>query len=172
MGDVILGGESRPEERKSPKRTAEEVLRSVASVFLAFGLVLVGVGIVDLAMAWFPFRLGVDEWEFGTASRTFDSLALGTTGFVFVVVAATLKQWSLAQRILGGVAAVVLVLLLMVYALYGMNIPIALAAVSAETETAMTRAIARTTVFALLYLVLFGWITWFAWRRGGAEKGA
>jgi hypothetical protein len=83
------------------------------------------------------------------------------------VSAATLKRWPLVQRISAGVAAVVLLLLLMAYALYALNIPVALGAVSGEAHHMMERAIVRTTIFALMYFVLFGWVTWFAWRRGG-----
>lgn len=171
MADVVLGGESDRPKTQPVKRSTEATLQSIAKPLLAFGLVLVGVGVIDVALAWFPLRFGVGEWEFGTASRTFDSLALGTTGFVFISLSATIRGWALALRALAVVAAVVLLFLLAAYVLYALNIPIALGAVSGERHRIMQRAIVRTTAFAGMYTVLFGWLSWFTWRLGGAEKG-
>lgn len=135
---------------------------------IAFGLVLCGVGIVDLGLAWWPLRFGTAEWEFGMASRTFDSLALGTTGFALLVAAAAARNRPVELRVLAAVSLLLVVVLLGVAMLYALNAPVALSRIPDEARSALTRAMTRTTLFAGMYLVLYGWFSWFTWRRAGA----
>jgi hypothetical protein len=149
----------------SVKRGDAYALSGVFPPLVAFGLVLAGVAIVDLGLLWSPLRFGTGEWEFGTASRTFDSLALGTTGFVFLVMAASARGAVLGLRVLAVLALVGFVALIGTLLLYWSNVPLALSAVPEQTRSALERSIARSTSFALLYIVLFGWLSWFTWRR-------
>src|SRR5688500_7396536 len=45
-----------------------------------FGGVITLVAAGDLALAWYPFRVGVPEWEFGTIAASFAGLPLLTMG--------------------------------------------------------------------------------------------
>lgn len=181
LNNVILGGESarRAAGRGMERGPASESVGSAAGVasaivppFTAFGLVLLGVGIVDLGLVWWPLQIGTGEWEFGVASRTFTSLALGTTGFVLLVVAAAAQGWVLGLRVLAVLALVGLLFLLGALLLFGTNVPVALSVVPDQTRPALVRSIGRTVAFAALYIPLFGWMSWFTWRRAGAAKGA
>ena len=135
------------------------------------GLALTGVGLLDLAFAWWPADFGVGEWEFGTASRTFDALALLTVGWTLLLAAALLRRSATGLRVL-AVAFVLLTLFLVgALVLYALNIPLALKAMPAASKSALVRAIARTGSFAAIYITLYGWLSWFTWRRAGAKTG-
>ena len=162
----VIGADS--DVRKAGVPAASYRLSEFLPPFVAFGFVLCGVGLIDLGMAWWPLRFGTGEWEFGIASRTFDSLALGTTGFIFLVGAASVRGRPLELRILGALSLLVLLVLLGAAFLFVSNAPIALSQVPAEARSALVRAITRTTSFAVLYIVLFSWLSWFTWRRSGA----
>ncbi len=128
---------------------------------------------VDLGLAWYPPRFGYGEWEFGTASRTFDGLAIGTIGMVSLTVAAVAangKKRLLALAIVYGLA---LVVLLGIAGLYALNAPVALARVPLQARQLLTHAVIRTSLFILFYLPLYGWLGYFTWRQYRAvDKGA
>lgn len=167
---AVLGG---PAQTRTAAPTGTAPAQPFLVPLVALGLVLVGVSAVDLGLAWFPPRFGFGEWEFGTVSRTFDGLALGTIGLVVLTVAAVKggrRRSLLALAILYSVA--VLVLLGMAI-LYGLNAPVALARVPVEAKRVMAHAVVRTTLFIVLYVALYGWMSRFTWRQYRAEmRGA
>ena len=163
----IVGGE---QVRTKPAMPAKDIADALAPPFLAFGLVVTAVGIIDLGIAWWPLRFGVGEWEFGMASRTFNSLALGTTGFIFLVVAVSARRSVWGLRAVAALATVAFLGLLMIAALFALNVPVALGAVEALVRPSLETAILRTSCFAVLYIALYGWLSWFTWRRSGVEK--
>ena len=174
MTDTILRSDARePSVRpESGSGATVDVGAAIVPPLTAFGLILVAVGMIDLGLAWWPPMFGRGEWEFGTASRTFNSLALGATGYVFLVMAASLRRWALGLRSLSVVSAIGFLALAGVLLLYWKNVPVALAAVPEQSRPALEQAILRSTSFAVLYILLFGWLSWFTWRRGGAGRGA
>lgn len=156
----------RPAQAVGSTTAASEV--GFAAPLQAFGLVLCGVGVVDIGLLWWPLQLGTGEWEFGVISRTFDSLALGTTGLVFVTAAAAVRGRVVALRILSIVAVLLFCWLAASFLLYALNVPVALNAVPEQVRPQLVRAIGRTTAFAGLYIAFFGWLGWFTGRRAGA----
>ncbi len=168
MAKVLVGNGS----AAAAGRSGSEPLSVVLTPLLAFGLVLLAVSSVDLGLLWWPLRFGTGEWEFGTTSRTFDSLALGTTGFVFLVVTASARRSTRALRVLGVAAVVGLAALIGMLILYWLNVPVALRSVPEQTRAAVQTSVVRSTAFALLYIALFFWLSWYTWRRAGAAKGA
>ncbi len=169
MSGVILPGAAAAGQRQA---SGPGSARQVVPVLVAFGLTMAMVGLIDLAMAWWPPHFGKGEWEFGTASRTFNSLALGTTGFIALVSAGVLGGWTRGLRALAVVSLFGTLFLLAAFVLFGLNVPLALSAVPATARAGLVRAIVRTTLFAVLYLLFYGWLSWYTWRRGGAAKGA
>lgn len=171
MNRVILRGEpSGPGIQQEGKQGAAPASALVPPL-VAFGLVLVGVGVVDLGFAWWPLRFGVGEWEFGTASRTFNSLALGTTGLVFLVVGASARRSRGWLRVLTVISVLGFLFVVGTFGLFALNAPVALRAVPAQGHSTLVRSIVRTTAFAVLYMVFFAWLSRYTWRRGSGAKG-
>ena len=121
------------------------------------GLVFTAVGMLDLALSWYPVQIGNPQWEFGTVSKTYDSLpitALGLTLLLGSGVARGARWW---------VRAVGVLLLLMGLAvatglvLYALNIPLALTSVAGDplASLGIKRAIVKALGQGVLYAVVF-----------------
>ena len=121
------------------------------------GVVFAAVGLLDLALAWYPFEFGNPQWEFGTVSRTYDTLpitALGLTLLLGSGVARGTRWWvrtvGIVFLLMGLVVAAGLVL-------YALNIPLALSSV-ADNELAslgIKRAVVKALGQGVLYAVAF-----------------
>lgn len=169
MRGALIGGPAN-EKTAVPATAAPQ---SFLAPLVALGWVLVGVSAVDLGFAWFPPRFGFGEWEFGTVSRTFDGLALGTIGLVLLTVGAVAYQGRRRLLALSVLYALSLLVLIGMAALYALNAPVALARVPLEAKRVLTHAVMRTALFICLYLPLYGWLSWFTWRQYRAvDKGA
>ena len=57
---------------------------TAGSLFVAIGSGLAVVGLVDLAMLWYPMQLGSAGWEFAAVSRTFTNAPMTMVGLVLV----------------------------------------------------------------------------------------
>ena len=57
------------------------------------GLVFLVIGLLDLGLGWYPPRFGSAEWEFGTITRTLDSLPISVLGLA-MVMALSAVTWA------------------------------------------------------------------------------
>jgi hypothetical protein len=145
--------------------------RAVA-VLAALGCVLCAVGWFDWALVWVPLRFGNAEWEFGAISAAVDGLPLGTIGVSAVAAAAVMRGWWVPAMVIGIFAAVLVLVLLAAGVLYALDAPLAYRSIAEGARPTLLRAIARTAVSALAYVVFYGWLSWFTLRRSGvALKG-
>jgi len=154
---------------KAPVTPLSREWQRATAVFAALGLAISVVAGVDLAMAWFPAQFGNAEWEFGIVTRTFDSLALGTTGFGLLVLVALVRRLRLGLAVVGVLAVLGSIALAICLVLYGLNVPVALGAVPEAAGTVLRRAMVRTGTFGVIYLVLYVWLSWYTWRGFRAE---
>lgn len=146
-------------------RSERERLWGLAALLLAFGGTLFAIGCIDLGFAWFPLRLGVGEWEFGVVSRTFDGLVLVMLGVLGMVGGAVLRGSRLLLTLALVLAIGGLLFLLGCVVLYGLNAPIALRQIPAEARPSLVRAMSRTSMFMVVYLLFASWLTIFTWRQ-------
>ena len=140
-----------------------------------FGWVLLGVagaafflaGLTDLTLAWIPLHLGNAEWEFGTISRSLDSLPLPLLGISLVLasgVARGSRGWVRTGVVILGLLAVWVVVSAILYAL---DIPLALRAVQQQPQVlaGLHKSITRTVLQAVLYAGAASVLTWQGWKR-------
>ncbi len=120
------------------------------------GLLLGIVGWLDVLLLWVPAHFGTPEWEFGTSSSTFDALPLATLGLAFAIAGALAEGWRVRLKVLGWFTAVVLLLLLVVLGLFLLDVPLAWKGVPPANLSTLKRAIAKTVVLAVAYLVTYG----------------
>ena len=114
-----------------------------------FGALLAAVGLVDLALYWFPPSFASPEWEFATVAATMSSLPLPTIGMA-ALVASLLVRGGPKSRLSAGLGLLLIALLIAAaYALFLLNLPLALTAASGPQGPAITRAIIRTSVMAV-----------------------
>ncbi len=121
------------------------------------GFVFACVGQLDLALAWYPVQFGNPQWEFGTVSRTYDTLpitALGLTLLLGSGVARGARWWvRIVGTVLLGMGLVVAAGLV----LYALNIPLALTSVAGDSLASLgiKRAIVKALGQGVLYSVVF-----------------
>lgn len=151
--------------RRNPDGTSASLLTATGAAFAI-------VGLVDLALLWFPLRFGSPAWEFGTLSRTFDSLPM--TGLGMALVAFGLVRhpewhpaWVRGAAILFALVTIGMVLLGVVY---GLAAVVVVGQTPAEGLDALGRAILKNGVEIVVYSLVFGAIAVMLWR--GVEKVA
>jgi hypothetical protein len=110
---------------------------------------------MDVLLLWFPLRFGTAEWEFGTASSTFDALPLGTIGFALLAAAAVAKGWRWASAVAGWVALGLAFVLLAVLLLFALDAPLAWKGVTAAYLPVLKKAMFKTVVSAVAYIGLY-----------------
>ena len=139
-----------------------------------FGWLLLGVagvafflaGAADIVLAWVPLRLGNAEWEFGTVSRSLDSLPLPLLGIALVLAAGVARGkrgWSVS-----AVVVLTLLALFVVIAgvLYGLDVPIAVQAVKQPLVLeGLKKSIFRTVLQAVLYAGATATLAWLGINR-------
>jgi hypothetical protein len=155
--------------REEKGRKASPLAPDPEGAWRLVAVIAVGLGCVgwfDVVLMWYPLRLADLQWRFGTASGTFDALPLGTIGFGLVMAAAIALGWR--RALAGGAvfAGLVGVALLAVAVMYGLGLPVVLRGLADDNARAfISRAVTKTVVFAVLYVVLYFTVGWLLWRR-------
>ncbi len=117
-----------------------------------FGLLIAIVGLIDLAVNWYPVRFGSPEWEFGTIAGTMGSLPLMTIGLAALLASllARGRRWGVMTT-----AVVLLVLgaaLVALMAIFALDVPLALkAAAHSPAGPALRKTIIRTGLLGLVF---------------------
>jgi hypothetical protein len=128
------------------------------------GAVLGVVGWLDWLLLWIPFRLGNPDWEFATASAAFDAMPLGTIGVAALAAGAGARGWRWVARSVGAGCWIVAAVLLGIYAVYVLDVPVMLKGVDPLLKPVLLKAIGKTSVFALVYVVTYLWLGVACWR--------
>jgi predicted anti-sigma-YlaC factor YlaD len=120
-----------------------------------FGLVLTMAGLGDFILTWFPLDLGSAEWEFGTIAASFSGLPLVTIGFAGLLGSALARGsgWQLA--VVGVFLLAVALVLVGAMVLFGLVVPVALAAVEGAGRLGIMKAIIRTTLLGIVFSVAY-----------------
>jgi len=149
----------------SPNRSNPELVLSW-QVFTALGLVFLFVGGVSLFVPLFPLRIGVIEWEFGTASEFFDTVPIFGLGLGFLMAAGLASGARVRVRTLALVCISCALLMWLTAGLYATVVPQAYNAAPSPTAlTAIKKAVAKTAIQILIYPVGFLWMGIWSWRR-------
>ena len=146
------------------RESAAEVIRQAGLPILAVGIATFLVGWSDILISWFPFRIGNQEWEFSTISRTIDGMSLGTLGVCLIAIGAVMTRAKMVMRLALGLAAAGVALLLVAAGLYALTVPVAFSTADGAMRPLLRVAVLRTTWFLIIYLMLYGWLAWFFWK--------
>ena len=142
----------------------------VWTIVLVLGVALTVIGWTDLALLWYPFRLGNPEWEFGTISGFFDGLPLGTIGLTLITIGTMRRGLRRTSRALGVLFGVIALMLMATFAIYLLDVPLALRSAAPEMKVILKKAMLKTGVFFLAYVSFYGWLSWFLWRKTKLHK--
>ncbi len=130
------------------------------------GIVFALVGGFDLLLTWYPLDFGNRDWEFGTVTAMLDGLPVTTLGLALLLGAAVARGRRWLVRTMAVVFVALAVVIVLAAMLYATDVPIALQSMTDPLiALGLKKAIAKTTVQALLYPVAFVWIAVKAWRH-------
>ena len=143
----------------APPRVASVASDPAAWDFLGWiGLVFTIVGLLDIALAWYPAALGSPEWEFGTVASTLNALSVPAIGLMLVLASGVGvgRRW---QILASSIALFTLALALVaVAALFLTVLPVAFQDVSNQlARTGLLKAAAKTVVLLVIYPAVFVW---------------
>ena len=171
-----MGSKSPPPEHGARKQILQPASQDRAAPFgaepatfwrilTALGAALTVVGWTDLALLWFPSNFGSPEWEFGTISAHFDGMPLGTLGLVTLCIAVLGLGKRRTARVLAAILMTIAVTLLGIFALYLLNVPVALDGVAPQLVPTIQKAVAKAIVFAATYIGLYAWLALYLWSK-------
>jgi hypothetical protein len=161
----VMVKESRDPSLRAPM--AKEVGWSILGIF---GVVFLFAGGIDLALLWYPARLGVPEFEFVTISQFVAGLPVLTTGLVALALVALGTENRRLRLGVGAGVVLMLVLLFALLVLYVLTVPVALKAqLNPDIRTGVKKSILKTTVQFLTYGLGYFALSWKLLRRRRAS---
>lgn len=130
------------------------------------------VGLVDLALLWYPLNFDQVSWEFATLSRTLDSvpmtgLGLGLVAYATVAHPDARPGWVRTMAVVFVLAAVAFITM---GGLYATVAPEVIRGSAPQTMGSVSKALVKNSVEALVYTVVFGWIGVRLWRSVGSRR--
>ncbi|MFQ5678389.1 MAG: hypothetical protein ACE5HP_02930 [Gemmatimonadota bacterium] len=160
LSSVVVGAD-RPPRPEEGRRERGAVLAILGSAFLL-------VGMVDLALLWFPAHFESVSWEFATVGRTLDGLPMSALGLGLLAYgsARTSKGRPLRLRLLGVGFAVAALLVAILAGLFLTALPTVLRQDGGEVIEGIRRAAVRHGVQAVIYPISFALIARLLWKAG------
>ena len=157
---VLVEAEARGVRPLTP--SSEFGWRLVGVIGLAFGLIAGA----DLLLTWYPFNLGSPEWEFGTVTASLDGLPLLVMGLTLSLASGVARGRRWLVRVVAVLLLILAALIVVAAVLYVTNVPIALKSVQDPViRTGLKKAIAKTSVQAVVYPAALLWLAVKGWRH-------
>jgi hypothetical protein len=124
-------------------------------------------GWLDIALLWYPPRLGEADWEFGIIAQSLDAMPLPTMGLTLLAVAGLLHQGRGPRWLLVGIFALVTLWLAGCAVLFALDVPQALRAIERDARLGpgIKRVLLKTTVYFASYVAGHVAATVWLWRR-------
>jgi hypothetical protein len=109
------------------------------------------VGLADVSLQWYPVAFSSREWEFATISTTFATLPLLTLGVTILL--ATFMSLGVRRGVMamGVICAMLGMGVVACYALFALDIPIALKFATGPAGLPIKKAIVRALVMGACF---------------------
>jgi hypothetical protein len=110
----------------------------------------------DILLAWVPPQFGNPEWEFGTISATLNNMPVPAMGLALVLAYAVAEARTGMLAALAVWSVVMVVFLAVAGVFYGLDLPLALRAVTDEIPRRALRAgIIKGVVSLVAYVAMY-----------------
>lgn len=139
----------------------------IRPLLLVTGAMLLAAGGLDVALLWYPPRLGETDWEFGIIAQSLDALPLPTMGLLLATLGVVLGRSRRAVWLACAACALVVLWLVAMALLFGLDVPQALAAVGRDARLGpgIKRVVFKAVVFFASYGSGYATLTALLWRR-------
>ena len=124
------------------------------------------VGLIDVALGWYPWAFGNAEWEFGTISGTLNALAIPMLGLYLVLASAIARSDGRSGRVVAVVMGILMVTVLGLGVIYLTVLPLAIKAVAgnALVTLGIKKAVVKAVLLGIMDSVLLGFGMVKGWR--------
>ncbi len=139
------------EEGRKPAGLAAPDTRTAWKWIGWLGFVLAVVGLWDFALTWYPLNFGSPEWEFATVTASYSGLPLPTMGLMALAASAIARRVRWQVILLSLVLLLLGVGLLLGFLLFLTTVPMALRAVEGIALIGIRKAVAKTTMLAVMF---------------------
>lgn len=157
---VLVQAEARGVRPLTP--SSEFGWRLLGLIGLAFSLIAGA----DLVLTWYPFNIGSPEWEFGSVTSSLDGLPLLVMGLTLSLAGGVARGQRGVVRTVAMLFLILAVMIVVAALLYVTNVPIALQSVQDPgVRTGLKKAIAKTSVQAVVYPAALLWLAVKSWRH-------
>ncbi len=143
---------------------------ALTPVLAPLGLAFLLVGGADIALTWYPLRIGSVEWELGTIMQTLNGLPVFALGLVLLAAwaMARARRWTLVA-LAGGMILAALAIMAMA-GLLALSVPVALHAVQDPgVLSGLKKAAAKAAVQIVAFTILFLWVAVRTLRRAATS---
>lgn len=148
---------SRPSSRSDERDMAWRVVSVI-------GVLLGVVGWLDWGLLFVPQKFGTAQWEFGTISTSFNALPLATLSAAALATASIAAGRRRTMGALSIFAVLVTLVLIGLAGLFALDVPVLLGSAAPELRPVLWKSIAKTSVFAVVYIVTYAWLALACWR--------
>lgn len=146
---------------KNDAPARESAVRSGRSTHFAwrsaswFGMLLMLVGLADMALVWYPLRPGNPSWEFGAVDLSFSTLPVFTIGFAALLAATVALGRLRFAMFLAFVSIMVALVCMGGYLLFLSDVPLAIRNSPPEILVGVKKSIFRNTIFGAFFSMAF-----------------
>jgi hypothetical protein len=140
------------------------------SVLFGGGVAFSIIGFTDVLLLWYPLAFGSLDWEFATLSGTFDALPLATIGMVMMGAGSIALRRARTSFVLSLLYLFLCIVVSAAAALFLLAVLAGMSAVDPSVEMQFRRAVTKTSVLSVSYILLYGWLAWIV-GRAGQPKG-
>jgi len=138
---------------------------SAWSLGLALGIALVLVGLMDLALLFYPPHWASLDWEFGTIGATIEGLPLLTMGLGLVAMSSAADGRTGWMRLVSIVLILLALFVIALLVIFALDIPVALRAVQPAGREVLKKSIIKTGGMGAVYVMVYAVLGVKTWRR-------
>jgi hypothetical protein len=144
--------------------TAPDPLSAWSMLFFV-GLALAALGMVDLALLFYPAQWASLEWEFATFSGVIEGLPLVTFGLGVMTASAAARGWVAGRRLMVVVLLLMVVAVLAATTIFELDVPAVLRAVNVTVRPSLKKAAVKTGMMGLMHVGTYATLGLWTWRR-------
>ena len=152
----------------APSRTGTRAVLDAWSTLGTIGVAFFILGLIDIALGWYPAAFGNLEWEFGTISGSLNALAIPMLGLYLMLASSIARSDRRMARVVCVLMGLLLATLIVLGAIYLTVVPVAIRAVAGNPAVSLgiEKGVVKAVTLGLVDCILLGIGVAKGWRVG------